>query len=216
MAWKWFWNTETKYYDGEITRETDWGGDASTDNQPVSGGRVQEWLKTNINGRYGFLNMRFNESESMYYIECFTSEDDYKKYENDKVAYAALLLQSVQIPISTVEGDSFTATLKTSLKNDANIVVSGTEVNSAKLLPLPALTMATSSGMRILCWCNAVIIFPARWSLLQTMPSRWSRSISSRILCNPVMSKCRSIFQILFQKGSRSIKQKKTERGRPF
>ena len=123
MAWKWFWNTETKYYDGEITRDTDWGGDASTDNQPVSGGRVQEWLKTNINGRYGFLNMRFNESESMYYIECFTSEDDYKKYESDKLAYESLLLQSVQIPISTVEGDTFTATLKTSLKNDANIVV---------------------------------------------------------------------------------------------
>lgn len=123
MAWKWFWNTETKYYDGEITRDTDWGGDASTDNQPVSGGRVQEWLKTNINGRYGFLNMRFNESESMYYIECFTSEDDYKKYEADKEAYGDLLLQSVQIPISTVEGDTFTATLKTSLKNDANIVV---------------------------------------------------------------------------------------------
>ena len=123
MAWKWFWNTETKYYDGEITRDTDWGGDASTDNQPVSGGRVQEWLKTNINGRYGFLNMRFNESESMYYIECFTSEDDYKKYESDKEAYASYLLQSVQIPISTVEGDTFTATLKTSLKNDANIVV---------------------------------------------------------------------------------------------
>ena len=123
MAWKWFWNTETKYYDGEITRDTDWGGDASTDNQPVSGGRVQEWLKTNINGRYGFLNMRFNESESMYYIECFTSDDDYKKYEADKEAYGDLLLQSVQIPISTVQGDTFTATLKTSLKNDVNIVV---------------------------------------------------------------------------------------------
>lgn len=123
MAWKWFWNTETKYYDGEITRDTDWGGDASTGNQPVSGGRVQEWLKTNINGRYGFLNMRFNESESMYYIECFTSEDDYKKYESDKSAHENLLLQSVQIPISTIEGDTFTATLKTSLRNDADIVI---------------------------------------------------------------------------------------------
>lgn len=123
MAWKWFWNTETKYYDGEITRETDWGGDASTDNQPVSGGRVQEWLKTNINGRYGFLNMRFNDSESMYYIECFTSEDDYKTYESDKEEYKDLLLQSVQIPISTVEGDSFSVSMKTSLKNDANIVI---------------------------------------------------------------------------------------------
>lgn len=123
MAWKWFWNTVTEYYDGEITRDTDWGGDASTDDQPVSGGRIQEWLKNEINGRYGFLNMRFNEAESMYYIECFTSEADFNLYTTDKEFYKDLLLQSVQIPISTVQGDTFSVSLKTSLRNDANIVV---------------------------------------------------------------------------------------------
>ena len=123
MAWKWFWNTETKYYDEVITRETDWGGDASTENLPVSGGRVQEWLKTEINGRYGFLNMRFNEGESMYYIECFTNESDYLLYNSDKEANKDLLLQSVQIPISTVQGDAFTAMLRTNISNTADIVV---------------------------------------------------------------------------------------------
>ena len=123
MAWKWFWNTETKYYDEAITRDTDWGGDTSTGNIPVSGGRVQEWLKTEINGRFGFLNLRFNEAESMYYIECFTSEEDYILYNGDKDTYKDLLLQSVQIPISTVQGDTFTAQLRTSMSNTANIVV---------------------------------------------------------------------------------------------
>lgn len=27
MAWKWFWNTEIKYYDGEINRDTDFKED---------------------------------------------------------------------------------------------------------------------------------------------------------------------------------------------
>ena len=131
MAWKWFWNTETKYYDEVITRETDWGGDASTENLPVSGGRVQEWLKTEINGRYGFLNMRFNEGESMYYIECFTNESDYLLYNSDKEANKDLLLQSVQIPISTVQGDAFTAMLRTNMSNTANIVVTDDKLEVA-------------------------------------------------------------------------------------
>ena len=112
----------TEIYNGEINMNTDWG-DADGQGTPLNGAQVQQFIKDELGNRFGYLNMRFNESESMYYIECFTSEDDYKKYEADKEAYGNLLLQSVQIPISTVEGDTFTATLKTSLKNDANIVV---------------------------------------------------------------------------------------------
>ena len=112
----------TEIYNGEINMNTDWGN-ADGQGTPLNGAQVQQFIKNELGKRFGYLNMRFNESESMYYIECFTSEDDYKKYEADKEAYGNLLLQSVQIPISTVEGDTFTATLKTSLKNDANIVV---------------------------------------------------------------------------------------------
>lgn len=109
-------------YNGIIDMNTDWGN-ADGQGTPLNGAQVQQFIKDELGNRFGYLNMRFNESESMYYIECFTSEDDYKKYEADKETYSGLLLQSVQIPISTVEGDTFTATLKTSLKNDANIVV---------------------------------------------------------------------------------------------
>ncbi len=35
-------------YDRKITRDTDWGGDASTAGAPVSGARVQEYIKEEI------------------------------------------------------------------------------------------------------------------------------------------------------------------------
>ncbi len=35
-------------YDRKITRDTDWGGDASTGGAPVSGARVQEYIKDEI------------------------------------------------------------------------------------------------------------------------------------------------------------------------
>ena len=35
-------------YNSKITRATDWGGDASTGNVPVSGARVQEYIKEEI------------------------------------------------------------------------------------------------------------------------------------------------------------------------
>ena len=124
MAWKWFWNTETKYYDGEINRDTDWGGDASTDNQPVSGGRVQEWLKNEINGKYGVIRMsKLVDENNFYSLEMFATAADEKAYDADPEVNKELMTK-VTIPISTVQGDAFTATLKTSLSNSVDIVVS--------------------------------------------------------------------------------------------
>lgn len=109
-------------YTGIIDKKTDWGN-ADGKGTPLNGAQVQQFIKDEFGKRFGYLNMRFNSTMSMWHIECFMSEEDYKLYESDKVTHGGLLLQDVQIPISTVEGDSFTATLKTSLKNDANIVV---------------------------------------------------------------------------------------------
>lgn len=39
-----------KYWDHEINDNTDWGGDSSTENLPVKGNRVQEYIKNNILG----------------------------------------------------------------------------------------------------------------------------------------------------------------------
>lgn len=123
MAFKWFWNEETEYYDGEINRNTDWGGDASTENTPVSGGRIQEWLKNEINGKYGVIRVSSSINENNFYtLEMFSTKEDEMLYDSDKDTYQDLVTV-VPIPISTVQGDAFTAMLRTTLSKDADIVV---------------------------------------------------------------------------------------------
>ena len=41
-------------YDEKIDKNTDWGGDESTGGLPVSGRRVQEFIKGELNGKYGY------------------------------------------------------------------------------------------------------------------------------------------------------------------
>ena len=75
MAFKWFWNEKTEYYDEEINRNTDWGGDASTGGIPVSGGRVQEWLKNEINGKFGVIRISSSINEQNFYsLEMFATK----------------------------------------------------------------------------------------------------------------------------------------------
>ena len=45
-----------KVYDEEINKHTDWGGDESTENLPVSGNRVQEFIKKTLNGKMGVIH----------------------------------------------------------------------------------------------------------------------------------------------------------------
>ena len=42
-----------KVWDNEIEFKTDWGGDESTSNLPVSGGRIQEFIKEQFNSKMG-------------------------------------------------------------------------------------------------------------------------------------------------------------------
>lgn len=44
-----------KIYDEEITKQQDWGGDESTGNLPVAGGRVQEFIKNTFDKKIGTL-----------------------------------------------------------------------------------------------------------------------------------------------------------------
>lgn len=113
MAWKWFWNTETKYYDEEITRDTDWGGDESTNNQPVSGGRVQEWLKNEINGKYGVIRISKETDQYSYYsLEMFSTKEDEALYDSNNETYKDRMTK-VTIPIPSVQGEPYSAYLTT-------------------------------------------------------------------------------------------------------
>ena len=123
MAWKWFWNTETKYYDEAITRDTDWGGDKSTGGLAVSGGRVQEWLKNEINGKYGVIRVSSSIDERNYYsLEMFATVADEELYDSNPEQHADLVTR-VPIPISAVQGDTYASLLATSFPISADVVV---------------------------------------------------------------------------------------------
>jgi hypothetical protein len=131
MAWKWFWNTETKYYDEEITRDTDWGGDESTGGLAVSGGRVQAWLKNEINGKFGIIRMSSTINEQNFYsLEMFATKEDEQLYDSDPITYADRITK-VPIPISTVQGDTYSSLLRTSMPS-SHIVITG----SSLMVPL--------------------------------------------------------------------------------
>ena len=109
--WKWLWNVETKYYDEEITRDTDWGGDESTGGMAVSGGRIQEWLKNEINGKFGVIRVSEEMDIRNYYsLEMFATKEDERLYDSDNETYADLVTR-VTIPISAVQGDTYVSML---------------------------------------------------------------------------------------------------------
>ena len=62
-----------KYYDNRITKTVDWGGDESTSGLPVTGRRVQEFIKNefntleaNVNTKVGYIVE--NETEGKVYF----------------------------------------------------------------------------------------------------------------------------------------------------
>ena len=57
-----------KYYNGEITLNTDWGGDESTGNLPVVGSRVQEAIKKGINSKAGFVGRVEKVGQGFYVL----------------------------------------------------------------------------------------------------------------------------------------------------
>lgn len=154
MAWKWFWNTETKYYDEEITRDTDWGGDESTGNQPVSGGRVQAWLKNEINGKFGVIRISKTVNDrSFYSLEMFSTKEDEQLYDSDPETYADRIT-IVPIPISTVEGDTFSALLR-SLFPMTDVVITGNSLivplnfRAVRVTPLENINMNSRGTLTI-------------------------------------------------------------------
>lgn len=55
-----------KIYDKEINKHTDWGGDSSTENLPVSGARVQEFIKKTLDGKMGIFY--YDETNNRYLV----------------------------------------------------------------------------------------------------------------------------------------------------
>ena len=68
-----------KIYDKEINKYTDWGGDSSTENLPVSGARVQEFIKKTLEGKMGIFY--YDETNNRYLV--FADSDTRDQYLED-------------------------------------------------------------------------------------------------------------------------------------
>lgn len=77
-----------KYYDGDITLTTDWGGDSTTGNLPVVGSKVQKVIKESINSKVGYVGRVDKTGQGFYvltrdketfnaYLETITDENPF-------------------------------------------------------------------------------------------------------------------------------------------
>lgn len=65
-----------KVYDKSIDKSADWGGDESTDNLPVAGKRIQEFIKGSLDNKIGIL---YYDTNSNRYL-CFADEQSKDEY----------------------------------------------------------------------------------------------------------------------------------------
>lgn len=82
------------WYD-KIDRNVDWGGDESTNNLPVAGSVVQDFIKSELNGKIGII---YHDEVAGLYL-CFANDDDKNEYLLDK-SKDYLLLGSFVAPSS--------------------------------------------------------------------------------------------------------------------
>lgn len=82
-----------KVYDKPINLSTNWGGDSSTGNLPVSGRRVQELIKNTFAKKGGFFQVKDSK-----FLQVFANEEDAENYNKDSEKYADLVLSQVQLP----------------------------------------------------------------------------------------------------------------------
>lgn len=100
-----------KYYDEEINKYTDWGGDESTEFLPVKGNRVQEFIKKTLNGKMGIFH--YDETNNRYIV--FADEETRNSYLEDPTQ-TELILGTFDAPFNytasiTLKSESYVAIL---------------------------------------------------------------------------------------------------------
>lgn len=93
-----------KIYDEKIGKSTDWGGDNSTGGLPVSGRRVQEFIKESLNtlendlGNIGKSKYGYSRIVDEKFLQQFADSASADLYDKDPIKNENLLLNSVQLP----------------------------------------------------------------------------------------------------------------------
>ena len=83
-------------WNNSINKHTDWGGDSSTNNLPVSGEKVQEFIKNSLEGKVGVLY--YDQSRNCYML--FADEENKDKYLQDPEVNSDLLMGTFDAPIN--------------------------------------------------------------------------------------------------------------------
>ena len=82
-----------KVYDNPINLSTNWGGDSSTGNLPVSGRRVQELIKNTFAKKGGCMQVKDKK-----FLQIFADEASMRKYNSNTEKYEDLVVSQVQLP----------------------------------------------------------------------------------------------------------------------
>ena len=90
-----------KVFDNPITLDTDWGGDASTGNLPVSGRRVQELIKKTFTKKGGCVQIKDKK-----FLQIFADEASMKKYNSDTEKYEVTFLRLAVLALSMLQVSS--------------------------------------------------------------------------------------------------------------
>ena len=129
-----------EYYDKPINKHTDWGGDKSTNNMPVTGGQVQAFIKETLENKVGELY--FDTSRNRYLV--FSDAENRDLYLKDPIANTKLLIGSFEAPFN------YLAVIK--LKSPAyNAITLGSSGNYIEFSVDVENKEGLSTGENILC-----------------------------------------------------------------
>jgi hypothetical protein len=114
-----------KSYNDISSMSTDWANDPIV-GLPFAGEKVQEFIKKQFGSKVGYVCWSSEpDSNSYYHIWGFATKDDKTEYLADPESNADLLLYDETLPISTIQGDSYSAYLWTNILSTNEFIVSG-------------------------------------------------------------------------------------------
>jgi hypothetical protein len=133
-------NMAEDYYDLPINKHTDWGGDKSTNNKPVTGKQVQAFVKDTLEQKVG--EMYFDTTRNRYLV--FSDAENRDAYLKDPIGNANLLIGSFEAP--------FNYQAKITLKSPAyNAITLGSSGNYIEFSVDVENKEGYSTGENILC-----------------------------------------------------------------
>ncbi len=128
-----------KYYDEEINKHIDWGGDESTEFLPVKGNRVQEFIKKSLNGKMGVIH--YDTTNNRYIV--FADEETRDSYLEDPTQ-TELILGTFDAPFN------YTASINL-LTSNYVAVLTGTTGNIIRFTFDVVNKQGSSVGENVLC-----------------------------------------------------------------